>query len=86
MMDAHDNYHISSSSGDYERTIGISTVVQLDGADVEIKTTDFDITPEESQKLYDNGVEAEEIPCHVGLRQMGCHVQEKIEPLIVALV
>ncbi len=58
MMDAHDNYHISNSGGDYERTIGIPTVIKLDDTDVEIKTTDFDITPEESQKLYDNGVQA----------------------------
>ena len=28
MMDAHDNYHISKSKGDYDRTIGISTVVK----------------------------------------------------------
>ena len=57
MMDAHDNYHISNSSGDYERTMGISTVINMDGTDIEIKTTDFDITQEESDALYQNGVD-----------------------------
>ena len=32
MMDAHDNYHISNSKGDFERTIGIPTVINLNGA------------------------------------------------------
>ena len=58
MMDAHDNYHISMSTGDYDRTVGIPTVVTVDGVDKEIKTVDFDITQEESQALYDNGVRA----------------------------
>ena len=39
MLDAHDSYHISNSSGDYQRTIGIPTVVKIDGEDKEIKTT-----------------------------------------------
>jgi NTE family protein len=58
MMDAHDNYHISNSKGDFDRTIGIPTVINLNGLDIEIKTTDFDITPEESQALFDNGAAA----------------------------
>ncbi len=58
MMDAHDNYHISNSKGDFERTITIPTMVNLGGLDIEIKTTDFDITGEESQALFDNGVES----------------------------
>ena len=57
-MDAHDNYHISISTGDYDRTVGIPTMVTVNGADKEIKTVDFDITQEESQALYDNGVRA----------------------------
>ncbi|MDA2928016.1 hypothetical protein MYX78_12445 [Acidobacteria bacterium AH-259-G07] len=56
MMDAHDSYHISNSKGDDERTIGIPTVVKLRGAEKEIKTTDFNITREESEALYKNGV------------------------------
>jgi NTE family protein len=58
MMDAHDNYHISNSKGDFERTMAIPTVVTINGADVEIKTTDFDITSEESEALYENGATA----------------------------
>jgi NTE family protein len=58
MMDAHDNYHISNSKGDFDRTIGIATIIDLNGVQTEIKTTDFDITQEQSQALYENGVEA----------------------------
>jgi NTE family protein len=56
MMDAHDNYHISMSTGDYDRTVGIPTVVAVGGVEEEIKTVDFDISQEKSQALYDNGV------------------------------
>ena len=31
MMDAHDNYHISMSTGDYDRTVGIPTLVTVRG-------------------------------------------------------
>jgi len=58
MMDAHDNYHISVTKGDFERTIGIQTIVTVNGSEKEIRTTDFDIEPEESRALYENGVEA----------------------------
>ena len=57
MLDAHDSYHISKSKGDYDRTIGIPTVVTINGNDKEIGTIDFSITPKESQALYENGVE-----------------------------
>jgi NTE family protein len=57
MLDAHDSYHISKSKGDYDRTIGIPTVIKINGMQKEIGTTDFGITQEESQALYDNGVE-----------------------------
>jgi NTE family protein len=60
MMDAHDNYHISQSKGDYDRTIGIPTVVNVNGVEKEIKTVDFGITREESQALYENGFKAAE--------------------------
>jgi len=58
MIDAHDNYHISKSKGDYDRTIGISTFAKMKGDEKEIKATDFDITKEESQALFENGGEA----------------------------
>jgi NTE family protein len=56
MLDAHDNYHISKSKGDFDRTIGIPTIIKINGMDKEIGTTDFGITQEESQALYENGV------------------------------
>jgi NTE family protein len=56
MLDAHDRYHISKSQGDYDRTIGIATVININGNDKEIGTTDFNITQEESRALYENGV------------------------------
>lgn len=55
MIGAHDNFYISRSKGDYDRTIGIPTTINIDGMEKEIKTTYFDITQEESLKLYDNG-------------------------------
>jgi len=57
MIDAHDNYHISKSKGDFERTIGIPTLVNVNGVEKEIRTTDFGITQEESRALFKNGVE-----------------------------
>jgi len=58
MLDAHDNYHISKSKGDFDRTIGIPTIVSVNGIEKEIGTTDFNITQEESQTLFENGVKA----------------------------
>jgi len=55
-MDGHDSYHISKSKGDYDRTIGILTVIALQGSEKETKTTDFNITQEESGALFENGV------------------------------
>jgi NTE family protein len=57
MIDAHDNYHISKSKGDYDRTIGIPTVIDMRGIEKEIKATDYDITQEESLALFKNGEE-----------------------------
>jgi NTE family protein len=56
VLDAHDSYHISKSKGDYDRTIGIPTTIILNGVEKEIKTTDFNITQEEGQTLFANGV------------------------------
>jgi len=58
MLDAHDSYHVSKSKGDYDRTIGISTVIKLNGIDKEIGTTDFNINQEESQAVFENGMKA----------------------------
>ncbi len=55
MLDGHDNYYISTTSGDFDRTICISTTVEVDGQKKKIKTTDFGITKKESRALYENG-------------------------------
>ncbi len=56
MLEAHDKLHISKSKGDFDRTIGIPTTITIQGKEKDIKTTDFDITKEESKLLYENGV------------------------------
>ncbi len=48
MMDAHDKLHVENN--DIVRTIGISTLG--------VKTTEFDITPERTEKLYQSGISA----------------------------
>ncbi|MGO9015677.1 MAG: patatin-like phospholipase family protein [Dissulfurispiraceae bacterium] len=55
MLDAHDNYHVSQEKGDFDRTIGIPTVVNISGEKITIGTTDFDITKDESMALFQNG-------------------------------
>jgi NTE family protein len=61
LLNGHDNYHISESKGDYDRTIGISTEIKVNNLKKEIGTTYFDITEEESILLFKNGEEAAEI-------------------------
>ncbi|MBP1764943.1 MAG: putative esterase of the alpha-beta hydrolase superfamily [Firmicutes bacterium] len=56
MMSGNDKYHISKSLGDFSRTINISTTVNIKNTQTKIYTTDFDITQEESQALFNNGV------------------------------
>jgi len=60
LRDGHDNYHISESSGDYARTIGISTEIELNNIKKQIGTTYFDITEKESNLLFKNGEVAAE--------------------------
>lgn len=55
-LDAIDNSHMSR--GDYERTIRIPTAVKMDGGTKQISATDFDISREESQALFENGERA----------------------------
>jgi len=55
MLDAHDKFHVSSSSGDFERTIFISNALGSDSKRKQISTTDFDITRAECDDLYKNG-------------------------------
>jgi NTE family protein len=58
MIGGNDNYHIAVSSGDYDRSICIPTTVQVGDQKKIISTVDFDITPEESMALFDNGLKA----------------------------
>ncbi len=58
MISGNDNYHISVSSGDHERSICIPTTVQVGDQKTIIGTVDFDITPEQSIALFDNGLKA----------------------------
>lgn len=60
MLDAHDKYYISTSKGDFERTIMIPVTVRVGGQSKKISTTDFAITPDESEALLANGYHAAE--------------------------
>ncbi len=60
MFSAVDRHHISVSKGDYARTIGISTEVEVDGVKKDITTTDFDVTKAENEALRNNGTRAAE--------------------------
>ncbi|MCL2495931.1 MAG: patatin-like phospholipase family protein [Clostridiales bacterium] len=60
MLDAHDKFHISNSSGDFERTILISSEVKNGGNKRQISSTDFDIKPAECDELFANGFSSAE--------------------------
>lgn len=60
LLDANDNMHISASKGDYARSILISSIITQEEGKKNISTTDFDITREESNALFENGVSAAE--------------------------
>ncbi|MGE5458869.1 MAG: patatin-like phospholipase family protein [Methanobacterium sp.] len=60
LLEGHDNYYISTTSGDFDRTICISTTVEAGGEKKKIKTTDFEITEEENKALFMNGKNAAE--------------------------
>lgn len=55
LLDGNENYHISKSKGDEDRTIFISSLISVDGEKKKISTTDFEISKSESQALYNNG-------------------------------
>lgn len=55
LLDGHDNYHISISRGDFDRTILIPTTIDIEGRKKKIGTVDFEITWQESQALFNNG-------------------------------
>ena len=60
MLDAHDKFHVSTSSGDYDRTMFIPNKIDGAGLRPQINTTDFDLTRAESDAMYANGYRAAE--------------------------
>ena len=54
-MDANDNAFISDSRGDYARTIRIPVSAEIGGRKQKIGATDFGISDEESEALFENG-------------------------------
>lgn len=61
MLDGYDNRFAKEDSGDDRRSIWIPTEVRIGGEPKEISSTDFEITEEESDALFQNG-------CHAGQR------------------
>ena len=58
MMDVYDKGYIAHSQGDLQRSIQIPVHIRVNGTDQKIRTTDFAITSEESQALFQNGANA----------------------------
>ena len=56
MLSAQDNMHVSKSSGDFERTVFTSVNIVEDGKIKTLNAANFDITPKESQAMFENGV------------------------------
>lgn len=59
-FDSLDHQYISTSQGDFQRTILIKTTVKLYGKSKNISATDFGISKIESALLFNNGVKAAE--------------------------
>ena len=55
LMSAWDNRHISESRGDLARTILISTAIDSNGKRKVVGTTEFDISDDEKEQLFENG-------------------------------
>lgn len=60
LLDAYDNEQTEKARGDRDRSILISSAIQINGEAKKISTTDFDITQAESEALYQNGIDAVE--------------------------
>lgn len=58
LVDAKDNFFLMRSKGDYERSVLIPSDSIVNGDEVNISATDFDITQAESEALFQNGVHA----------------------------
>lgn len=57
-IDAHDNTYVSVSRGDKQRTVFIPATVSVGGREKTVNATDFDITKEEREALFENGARA----------------------------
>lgn len=60
LLDAYDNEQAEKAKGDRDRSILISSTIQINGEKKKVSTTDFDITQTESAALYQNGIDAAE--------------------------
>ena len=58
LLDGHDNYYVSTTKGDYQRSIMIPVEIEKTEGKIVIGTTDFDISKEECMALYTNGYTA----------------------------
>lgn len=58
LLDAGDNFQVSNSKGDWARSILIPSNIMIDGEMNAISTTDFEITVQESEALFQNGLSA----------------------------
>ncbi len=59
-LDGYDKQYISTAKGDFQRTIAISTDVNVAKGHKHISATDFGINKKESDALFENGVRAAE--------------------------
>lgn len=57
-LNAKDKQYISYSKGDFQRTIAIPTTVKINDKIQNISATDFDISKEEIDALFNNGAQA----------------------------
>lgn len=57
-LNAKDKQYISASKGDYQRTVTIPTIIQIEGEEINIGATDFGISDKESDALFYNGAKA----------------------------
>lgn len=60
MLDSYDNAYISESMGDFQRCIQIPVTIEKNGKAMDIRSTDFMITKQVSEMLFQHGVHATE--------------------------
>lgn len=60
LLDAGDNFYISNTKGDRDRSVMIPSIITVNKETKAISTTDFSITEAESNALFENGRRAGE--------------------------